>query len=105
MAYEHFSSWNDLIEAVEKWGKDRKIDNPHTQALKWVEEMGETIGEINHGRTGKEYRDGHGDSLVSQIILAYITGVDLFQCLEEAYNEIKDRKGKTVLGNFIKDEN
>lgn len=101
--YEHFDSWDDLISAVIRWGDDREINNPHTQALKWVEEVGETIGEINHERLGADYRDGHGDSLVSQIILAHITGVSLFKSLEEAYNEIKDRKGATHSGNFIKD--
>lgn len=103
--YEHFYSWDDLISAVIRWGEERNIDNPHTQALKWVEEVGETISEINHERFGKDYEDGHGDSLVSQIILAHITGVSLFKSLEKAYNEIKDRKGYTTNGNFVKEEN
>lgn len=102
MAYQHFDSWESLIDAVVQWGVERGIDNPHTQALKWVEEVGETIGEINHERLGDDYEDGHGDSLVSQIILAHITGKDLFTCLERAYNEIKDRKGVNHNGNFIK---
>lgn len=101
--YEHFDSWDSLIDAVISWGEERGITNPHTQALKWVEEVGETIGELNHERLGAEYRDGHGDSLVSQIILAHITGVSPFQSLEEAYNEIKSRKGSTHDGNFIKE--
>lgn len=104
MAYEKFHTWDDLLDAVREWGRARGINNPQTQALKWVEEQAETISEINHGRFGAEYRDGHGDALVSQIILADITGVDLFECLEQAYNEIKDRTGHTESGNFIKDE-
>lgn len=102
--YEHFESWDSLIDAIIKWGEDHGIDNPQTQALKWCEEVGETIGEINHERLGADYRDGHGDSLVSQIILAHITGVSLFKSLEEAYNVIKNRKGMTHNGNFIKSE-
>lgn len=102
--YEHFDSWDSLIKAVIAWGKERRIDNPHTQALKWVEEVGETIGELNHGRVEDEYEDGLGDALVSQTILADITGKDLFSCFERAYNEIKDRHGKTIGGNFLKDE-
>lgn len=104
MAYEHFESWDSLIDAVATWGKERGINNPHTQALKWVEEVGETISELNHERLGDAYEDGLGDALVVQIILANITGKDIFTCLERAYNEIKDRKGHTVGGNFLKDE-
>lgn len=104
MSYEHFDSWDSLIDAVIEWGEDRHINNPHTQALKWVEEMGETISELNHERFGEEYVDGHGDSLVSQIILAHITGASLFDSLERAYNEIKNRKGHTSDGNFIKEQ-
>ncbi len=33
---------------------------------------------------------------------AYLKGYDLLECLELAYNEIKDRKGVTENGNFIK---
>ena len=31
-------------------------------------------------------------------------GLDLVECLESAYNEIKDRKGKTVNGSFHKEQ-
>lgn len=103
MAYEHFESWDSLIDAVATWGKERGINNPHTQALKWVEEVGETISELNHERLGDAYEDGLGDALVVQIILANITGKDIFTCLERSYNEIKDRKGHTHNGNFIKE--
>ena len=39
---------------------------------------------------------------MSLIIFSDIMGVDMFEALEFAYNEIKDRKGKCVNGNFIK---
>ena len=32
-------------------------------------------------------------------------GNDLIDCLEFAYKQIKDRKGKTINGNFVKDNN
>jgi hypothetical protein len=37
------------------------------------------------------------------IILANQLGHDFDKCLESAYNEIKDRTGRTENGNFIKD--
>ena len=50
-----------------------------------------------------ELVDGLGDTLVTLIILAAQYGLDLPKCLEYAYNEIKNRTGKTVGGTFIKD--
>jgi len=42
---------------------------------------------------------------VTLIILAYQLRLDPTKCLEHAWNEIKDRKGKTENGVFIKEEN
>ena len=36
--------------------------------------------------------------------IAEIYNITLEECLEAAWNEIKDRQGKTINGNFIKDE-
>ena len=47
--------------------------------------------------------DGLGDTLVTLIILAAQYSLELGDCLEYAYNEIKNRTGKTVGGTFIKD--
>lgn len=103
MSYQKFDSMEKLVEAVKDWGKARWINNPMTQASKVTEEWGETVAELNHGRFDDAFKDGIGDTLVSLIIFADICGVDCFECLEQAYNEIKDRKGKTVDGNFIKE--
>jgi len=47
--------------------------------------------------------DGIGDVLVTVIILSEQLGYDPVKCLELAYNEIKNRTGKTINGTFIKD--
>lgn len=94
----------DLNKLTIEWAKERNITNPHTQALKLVEELGETISELNHGRDGDAFEDGIGDVMVSLAVFAHITGKDLFRCWEAAYNEIKNRYGKTINGNFLKDE-
>ena len=36
--------------------------------------------------------------------IAHLEGTTLEECLNIAYNEIKNRKGKIINGNFIKDE-
>lgn len=97
-------SADELIDKVIEWGEERGIDNVYTQASKVTEEWGETVSEMNHGRFGADFEDGIGDTLVSLIIYAHIANKDIRECLEAAYNEIKNRHGKTVNGNFIKDE-
>ena len=39
-------------------------------------------------------RDGIGDVLVTLIIVADLEGTNLLECLEHAWEEIKDRKGR-----------
>ena len=46
--------------------------------------------------------DGIGDSFVTLIILAKQLGLEPAECLEAAWNEIKNRTGKTVNGVFVK---
>ena len=48
--------------------------------------------------------DGYGDVLVTMIIGAEIAGFDLVDCLQVAYDEIKDRKGHlNEDGIFVKE--
>ena len=47
-------------------------------------------------------RDGIGDVVVTLIILAMQNDMDLYECLNFAYDEIKGRTGKMVNGVFVK---
>ena len=69
-----------------------------------MEELGETAGAILKHKKTDEVIDGIGDIFVTVIILSKQLGLDPTECLEHAWNEIKDRKGKTVNGTFIKQE-
>ncbi|HCA4871926.1 TPA: hypothetical protein MW058_002733, partial [Enterococcus faecium] len=42
------------------------------------------------------------DVVVTLIILAMQNDMDLYECLNQAYNEIKGRTGKMVDGVFVK---
>lgn len=101
-AYE--ANFDELIEAVKLWADSRGLlnpDNVKSQMLKVVEEIGETAASI--ARNDKNLiKDGIGDSFVTLIILAFQLGVDPTECLQAAWDEIKDRKGKTENGVFIK---
>lgn len=64
-----------------------------------MSEVGELADNINKDR---DCIDDIGDCMVVLIILANQLGMTPKQCLEHAYNDIKDRKGRMVDGVFIK---
>jgi len=96
---------DDLVNKVIQWAKDRRIienGDIKTQGLKLVSEVGELTDNL---AKGKDIRDDVGDCAVVLIIIAEIYGVSFEECLQFAYNEIKDRKGYlNENGVFIKDE-
>lgn len=95
----------DLIQAVAEWGRDKNINDPVMQYAKLNEEVGEIAHELTRNNLkSEEMEDALGDTLVTLIILADILGYDLKQCLGEAYGVISHRKGKTINGSFIKEE-
>ena len=91
------------IADVLKWAADRGLlqNDPRVQCLKTVSEIGELADNIAKGRH-QAAKDDIGDILVTLIILSAQIGTDLDECLAIAWDEIKDRKGATVNGIFIK---
>ena len=99
--------FDELIENVKGWAEDKdilKVENAPKQLMKVMEELGETAGAIAKSKQTDEIMDGIGDTFVTLIILSYQLGLEPAQCLERAWNEIKDRTGKTVNGVFVKNE-
>lgn len=97
---------NELENKVLDWARERGLlhsGNRDKQALKMVEEVGETCRAVLKDNK-EELVDGIGDILVTVAILANQSGYDMEYCLETAYNVIKDRTGRTVGGTFIKSE-
>ena len=94
------------FDLIREWASKRGLyDNgdPKTQALKLVEEVGETCRAILK-EDRDEVIDGIGDCVVVLTNLAELVGVPIEICIERAYNEIKDRKGKMANGTYVKDE-
>lgn len=98
---------SELEQNVIEWATDRGIiahSTTHAQALKAVSEMGEVADAVIKGDQDALI-DGIGDVMVCLINLAHMSGTDLEECLEAAWNEIKDRKGRMVAGGaFVKEE-
>lgn len=90
---------------VVAWAEERGIfekSNPAGQHSKTLEEVQELTDALE---AGDEYetKDAIGDITVTLILQAKLHGWTLGECLEQAYNEIKDRKGKMVDGVFVKE--
>ena len=103
--------YEEIESKVIKWAEDRKIlenSDPIKQISKTQEELDETLDALKRLEQGEEsileVADGIGDMLVTIILLAEIVGLESVSCLEDAYEEIKDRKGKMVDGLFVKEK-
>lgn len=97
---------NNLIKQVEQWSIDKGLDkgNSFTQYAKSSEEMGEVAAALCRSDID-ELRDGIGDVIVTLVILAQQNNMTLYECLEQAYGEIKDRTGvMSKDGSFIKEQ-
>ena len=100
------TTFDELVQNVVNWAPAKDIlrtENAHKQMCKVIEEVGETSSALLKGNFDG-LKDGIGDSFVTLIILAEQIGFDPKDCLESAWNEIKDRKGRTINGVFIKED-
>ena len=96
---------DELVANVTAWAKERGLldkENAPKQMLKVMEEVGETATAILKNDRDKIV-DGIGDSFVTLIVLSEQLGLEPLYCLEVAWNEIKNRKGKMVDGTFVKE--
>lgn len=94
---------NELINKVAKWHHDRNLiegASDKDQFCKLIQEAGELSDSICKG---KDVRDDIGDMIVVLINIAERNNVTIEECLLNAWDDIKDRKGKMVDGIFIKE--
>lgn len=98
-------TFEELHEAIIQWAENRNMISPKNtsrQYMKVSEELGEIAEGINKNNR-EQVEDSLGDILVTLIILAQDLNFDLLDCLNSAYNVIKDRTGKTINGVFVKE--
>lgn len=89
---------------IRDWAQDRGIydkGNSHTQYVKLMEEAGE-LAEALLKNDKYEIKDAIGDMVVVLTNLAVLEGMLIENCIESAYNEIANRKGKMENGTFVK---
>jgi NTP pyrophosphatase (non-canonical NTP hydrolase) len=80
-----------------------KKENRYVQSLKVVEEVGELAKSIIEDNRENQI-DSIGDVVITLVILSEQLGLDINQCTKQAFNEIKNRKGETINGTFIKEK-
>ena len=93
-----------LVNKVSQWHRDRNLidgSDDKSQTLKLLQELGELSDSV---RKEKPILDDIGDMLVVMINLCERNNVTLEECLQVAYDDIKDRKGRMVDGVFVKEE-
>lgn len=117
--------FEELREKVLDWAKNKDLlheENAEKQFLKFMEEVFEfrdewllCVHEYNKCSYGEADNDPEvielrhnmklemGDIFVTLLILCDQLNLDPVDCLGRAYEKIKDRKGKTINGVFIKE--
>ena len=97
----------EVTKQISNWHRDRKITingNSNTQTIKLGEEYGELCSAIVRGDRNL-IKDSIGDMVVVLVAIAELEGMTLEECVKDAYDEIKDRKGfLNEDGVFIKKE-
>lgn len=99
------------FQSIRDWAIARNLyeqGDPVTQHVKLSEEVGE-IAKALLKNDVKEVIDGIGDAVVVLTNLAQLASqkygvpITIEGCINAAYNEIKDRKGRMIDGTYVKD--
>lgn len=92
-----------VVDKIVQWHYARNLiegSDDRSQFQKLLEEVRELAVSIE---TDNSPVDDIGDIVVVLINIAERNGLTLEQCLEHAYNDIKDRTGRVVDGVYVKD--
>lgn len=92
-------------DLIRQWAQDRNLiegSDLKSQFVKLIEEAGELANSIAK-KNDIEFSDAIGDMFVVLTIMAAQNGMQIEDCIDGAWQEIKDRKGKMLDGIFLKD--
>ena len=95
-----------VFHRIRRWAHERDIVEQSTavqQLAKLIEEVGELAAAlVRHQQL--EIEDAIGDCVVVLTILAEQVGVAVEDCVEDSYDQIKDRRGRMVDGIWVKSQ-
>ena len=92
-------------DLIRQWATDRNLiegSDIKSQFVKLIEETGELANSIAK-KNDIEFADAIGDMVVVLTIMAAQNGMMIEDCIDAAWQQIRDRKGKMVDGIFIKE--
>ena len=95
---------NARFDLIREWAEQRGLyerGDSSTQYIKLMEEAGE-LAQALLKRDDAEIYDAIGDMVVVLTNLAHMEGVTIEDCIDDAYDEIANRKGKMINGTFVK---
>lgn len=114
----------ETFRKIEQWAKNREITDQSTpghQYGKLLEEVGELgTSLVERARWQIQYSgadrsdfnlahseaiDAIGDCVVVLTIIAAMLGTSIDECIQQAYDTIKARKGMMISGKFFKYDN
>tara|TARA_Y100000768_G_scaffold334562_1_gene275354 strand:+ start:2979 stop:3275 length:297 start_codon:yes stop_codon:yes gene_type:complete len=93
----------ELTKLIIQWHYDRNLiegSSDKDQVLKLMQELGELSDSVCKG---KDVKDDLGDMIVVMLNIMERQGISMEECLQKAYDDIKDRKGRMVDGIFVKE--
>ena len=99
-----------VYDKIRSWARERGIydfGDPLTQYCKLMEEAGELAEALVKEKYEKkkiDTIDAIGDMVVVLTNLAELVGVKIEDCVDSAYSEIANRKGKMENGTFVKEK-
>ena len=115
----YISNWNDPPAVWSLVNSKKRLsyaEKAYAQLQKTKEEVRELEAElemllstsdsnkINGAVVKNNIMDAIGDIYVTLVMQAGVWGLEMEECVEYAYTQIKDRKGKMVDGIFVKEE-
>ena len=95
-------SYANVEMRIIQWSEARKIipnSNPESQLLKAVSEMGE-LADATIKKDREAIIDAVGDVMVCLVNYCALQDLNLVDCMEVAYDQIKNRRG-TLLPNGV----
>lgn len=93
-----------VFHFIREWAEERGIYSDG-RVSKQYEKLMEEAGELGRALIEDddfEINDAIGDMVIVLTNLAHQRGTSIELCIQGAYNEIKDRKGKMENGTFVK---
>ena len=98
-------SLDNFEQLIVQWGEEKGIlpdPDPVAQYEKTVEEVEELKDAIIFSNK-EEVKDAIGDIFVTLVMQSRAWKLSMSDCVNQAYNQIKNRTGKMINGQFVKE--